>query len=71
MYEIINILNRIALAIENLSQNNEKAINIIECRIAELKREYDRCKNFYEISIFESEHLAIEELERLLINLKG
>ena len=71
MYEIINILNRIALAIENLSQNNEKAINIIECRIAELKREYERCKTFYEISIFESEHLAIEELERLLINLKG
>lgn len=70
MYEIVDCLRRIAQAVENLKQNNESAIDIIENRLAELKREFRTCKTQFEIYEFECNHLAIEELENLLINLK-
>ena len=71
MYEIVDCLRRIAQAVENLKQNNESAIDVIENRLVELKREFRACETQFEIYEFECNHLAIEELERLLINLKG
>ena len=70
MYEIVDCLRRIARAVENLNQNNESAIEIIENRLADLKREFSGCKTQFEIYEFECNHLGIEELENLLINLK-
>ena len=71
MYEIVDCLRRIAQAVENLKQNNESAIDIIENRLVELKREFSACETQFEIYEFECNHLSIEELETLLINLKG
>ena len=71
MYEIVDSLCRIARAVENLKPNNERAIAIIENRLAELKSEFRACETQFEIYEFECNHLAIEELENLLINLNG
>ena len=70
MYEIVDCLRRIARAVEDLKQNNERVIGVIENRLAELKREFSACETQFEIYEFECNHLAIEELENLLINLK-
>lgn len=58
-------------AVENLKQNNKRIIAIIENRLADLKREFSVCKTQIEIYEFERNHLAIKELENLLITLKG
>lgn len=70
MYEIVDCLRRIAIAVERLSKN-DSAVKCLENRLYELKREFNSCETQLEICEFECKHLAIEELENLLINLKG
>lgn len=69
MYEIVDCLRRIAIAIERLSKN-DFVVEYLEQRLTELKKEFSGCKTQFEIYEFECNHLAIEELENLLINLK-
>ena len=69
MYEIIDCLRRIAIAIERLSKN-DLAVEYLEQRLSDLKREFSGCKTQFEFNEFECKHLAIDELEKVLINLK-